>query len=167
MDTIAFKMLLFFVASSLAAWPLLFAGLGTRRDVRRRNETEYTRTAGVIVDYVQKSIRRGRGGMTTYWKPVVEFTAEGQAFRLVNENMMDREKYPVGAEVDILYDVSDPTRFHLAEDPVFTDPGGGAIRIAVVWILACAALSVILAVFVGGARFDFGRIWRSVFRTRR
>ena len=71
----------------------------------------------------------------------------------------------VGATVDILYDVSDPTRFHLESDPVFTDPGGGAIRIALIWILLSAALTVFLAVFVGGATFNFRHLWHDIRRS--
>lgn len=153
------KMLFFFAAASFPAWFLLFAGVGTRRDSRRRSEQEYTRTTGVIVDYVRGEMRTGRSGGHFYWKPVIEFTAEGQSFHLEYGNMMNREKYPDGKEVDLLYDVCDPTHFHLAEDTVFTDPGGGAIRIALIWIIASAALSIGLAVFVGGARFDFHQMW--------
>ena len=150
--SIGFKMLLFFAVASFAAWPLLFAGIGTRRDTRRRNETEHTRATGVIVDYVQTSTRSGRNGRVTWYKPVVEFSADGQKFRLEYPNMMDRNQYPVGTDVDLRYDVSDPTHFHLESDPVFTHPGTGAIRVALIWILASAALTVALAVFVGGLR---------------
>jgi len=158
------KMLFFFAVASFPAWFLLSAGIGTRRDSQRRSEQEYTRTTGVIVDYVCGEVRTGRSGRYTYWKPVVEFVAEGQIFRREYENRMDREQYPVGKEVDILYDVSDPTHFHLAEDPVFTDPGGGAIRIALIWIVASAVLTIALAVFVGGARFDFRQMWQEIQR---
>ncbi len=151
--SIELKMLLFFCVASLFAWPLLFAGLGTRRDSRRRSETEHTRTTGVIVDYARGSFSSGRSAGNGYWKPVVEFTADGQAYRLEYPNMMNRDKYPAGTKVEILYDVSDPTRFHLEADPVFTSPGAGAIRIALIWIILSALLTVALAVFVGGYRF--------------
>ena len=105
----------------------------------------------------------------TYWKPVVEFEAEGQKYRLEYENGMDRDRFPVGMAVDILYAVSDPSRFHLADDPVFLDPGGGAIRISIIWIVVSAALAIALAVFVGGARPDLHRLWhvfQGVVRSR-
>lgn len=47
----AAKMLIYFIMCSFVAWPLLFAGIGTRRDARRREERENTRTTGVIVGY--------------------------------------------------------------------------------------------------------------------
>ena len=87
------------------------------------------------------------------------FNADGQEYRAEYPNRMDRERFPIGAQVEILYDVSDPSRFHLEADPVFADPGGGAIRIGLISILACAALTLLLAVFVGGLRIDFRRLW--------
>ena len=163
----AIKMLVFFTVSTFTAWILLFTGLSQRRESRRRNDQEYTRTTGRIVDYVRREHRGGRSGTYSYWRPVVDFTAEGQAVHTEYENCIDRERFPVGATVDILYDVSDPSRFHLAEDPVFISGGGGAIRIAVIWILCGAALTVFLAVFVGGATFDFGHMWYRIQRFMR
>lgn len=160
MSEMGLKMLMYFAATSFVAWILLFTGLSTRRDCRRRSEQEYTRTTGVIVDYAQKVMRSGRNGTRVYWLPVVEFTAEGQSVHREYENSMDREKFPVGASVEILYDVNRPERFHLADDPVFLAPGQGAIRISILWILASAALTVFLTVFVGGARFDLRHLFR-------
>lgn len=162
------KMLLFFAASSWIAWVLLITGLHSRKELRQRNEVEHTRATGTIVDYARKE-RYGKGGVSVYWKPVVEFTADGQKRRAEYENWMDKDKYPVGTEVDILYDVSNPSRFHLEADPVFTDPGGGAIRISLIWILLSAALTIALAVFVGGATFNFHQLWwdiKTVFGRR-
>lgn len=166
MKIMAAKMLFFFAAASWIAWILLITGLQTRKELRQRNEVEHTRATGTIVDYVRKE-RRGNGGVSAYWKPVVEFTADGQTRRAEYENWMDRDRFPVGTAVDILYDVSDPSRFHLEADPVFVDPGGGAIRISLIWILLSAALTIALAVFVGGARFDFRQLWWDLQRAFR
>lgn len=159
------KMLLFFAASSFVAWIILFVGLSTRRELRRRNERETTRTTGVIVDYVRAETRMGKRGQLEYRKPVIEFTADGQSVRGEYDTSMGRDAHPIGETVDVLYDVSDPSRFHLAYDPVYADPGGGAIRLAVIWIAVSAALTVALAVFVGGATFDLGQMWRDFMRT--
>ena len=164
MNELTFKILLFFAAASFAAWLLLFAGLSQRRDSRRRNEQEYTLTTGNIVDYVQKETRAGRGGVNRRRYPVVEFTVGWQKYRLEYENQMDQAKHPIGEPVGVLYDISDPTHFHLDSDPVFTDPGGGAIRIALIWIILSAVLTVALAVFVGGASFDFSYLWYELKR---
>lgn len=166
----ALKMLAFFATTSWVAWMLLIMGLQTKRECRQRNETEHTRTTGTIVDYARGE-HRYRSGARVYWKPVVEFTADGQKHHDEYPNRMDTDKYPVGSEVDILYDVSNPSQFHLEADPVFTDPGGGAIRISIIWILISALLTILLAVFVGGLRIDFNelryRIWRFFSRIRR
>lgn len=165
----AMKMLFFFAASSWIAWMLLIIGLQTRRESRQRIEAEHTCATGTIVEYVRGEHRYGRGGVSVYWKPVVEFTADGTKRRAEYANGMDKDKYPVGTEVDVLYDVSNPSHFHLAADPVFTDPGGGAIRISIIWILLSAVLTLALAVFVGGARFDFRQLWwdlQRLFRRR-
>ncbi|MBQ8962517.1 MAG: DUF3592 domain-containing protein [Lachnospiraceae bacterium] len=153
------KMLAFFAATSFVAWILLIMGFQTRRESRQRNETEHTRTTGSIVDYARGEHRYGKGGIDVYWKPVVEFIADGQKFHAEYPNRMDKDKYPVGTEVEILYDVSNPSRFHLEADPVFTDPGGGAIRMSLIWILISAVLTILLAVFVGGLRIDFQETW--------
>ena len=155
----ALKMLFFFAVASFPAWLLLFAGLGTRRDMGRKLDREYTPTTGIIVDY--ERVERPAGGrgprnVNVYYKPIVEYIAEGQSFRREYENQMDRDRFPEGMSVEVLYDVSAPGHFHLEADPVFIHRGAGAIRIALIWILASAALTVFLAVFVGGAQFDWG-----------
>lgn len=157
----ALKMLAFFAATSWVAWMLLIMGLQTKRESRQRNETEHTHTTGIIVDYARGE-HRYRSGARVYWKPVVEFTADGQKYRVEYPNGMDKDKYPAGSEVDILYDVSNPSQFHLEADPVFTDPGGGAIRISIIWILISAVLTILLAVFVGGLRINIGELWYRV-----
>ena len=149
----AVKILFFFAVCSFAAWPLLFAGIGTRRDTRRREERENTRTTGVIVAYVRRETGIGRRGTMVSWRPVVEYTAEGQSYREEYDNQMNRAQFPEGLNVEVLYDVSAPDHFHLEADPVFIYKGTGAIRVALIWILASAALTIFLAVFVGGARF--------------
>ena len=149
------KMLFFFAVCSFAAWFLLFAGIGTRRDAKSREDRENTRTTGVIVAYVPHEMRTGRRGSMVSWRPIVEYTAEGQSCRGEYDNSMDRAQFPEGMNVEVLYDVSAPDHFHLEADPVFIHKGAGAIRVALIWILASAALTILLAVFVGGARFDW------------
>ena len=161
------KMLVFFAVASFTGWLLFFAGVGTRREVRRKKDAQYTQCVGTIVDYVRKEVPAGRSGTRVTWKPVVAFTADGRKLRAEYENSMDRDQFPVGAEVGVLYNVSNPAHFHLEADPVFIDSGAGAMRVGLIWILASALLTVLLAVFVGGATFDFGEMWyrvRSFFR---
>ena len=157
--------LLSFALLSIAGWILLIMGIRSRREARLRENTEHTRTTGVIVDHVLKIARTGRnGGSNIYYKPVVEFSAEGQDYHLEYGNYMDHEKYPVGKTIDILYDVSDPTHFHLEEDPMFLGHGG-AVRIGILWIIASAVFVYVVVTVVYGERIDFGPLWQSIADT--
>ena len=160
MDEMTMKMLMFFGYTSLFGWIFLFVGIGAMREKRRREAREYTRTTGVIVDYVARKLSNRHTRGSIWWMPVVSFTADGQEYRLENSNHMDRETCPVGQTVDVIYDVSDPTHFHLASDSAYENGGRTAMKVAVIWILASAAVTVALAVFVGGASFDLSRLWR-------
>lgn len=153
--------LISFALLSIPGWMLLFMGLKTRREARLREDREHTRTTGVIVDHVRKTMRVGRnGGTRVLWKPVVEFSAEGQSYHLEYDNYMDREKHPVGKAVDILYDVGDPTRFHLDEDPMFLRHGG-AVPIGILWIIGSAVFTLVVVMLTFGESSDIGHLWRS------
>jgi len=143
-------LLAIFAAITFAAWILLYLGISQRLESNRRNERERARTTGRIVGYVRREQRTGRrGGRRVYWRPVVEFTAEGRTLREEYENRMDREQFPEGAEVEVLYSAGDPACFHLVADPVFVSGGSEAIRVALVWILAAAVLTILLSLFIG------------------
>ena len=156
MNDVQLNALVWFAVFSAAGWVALVKGLRRRRALRDREEREHGRATGTIVEIAQS--KKGRA------QPVVEFTAEGQSVHREYDNALDPKEFPAGTSVEILYDVNRPERFHLAEDPVFLAPGLGAIRISIIWILASAALTVILAVFVGGARFDLRSLWYDIQR---
>ena len=160
----AVKMLVFFAALSLGAWILLFSGIAQRRESKRRNEQEHTRTTGIIVDYVPRESHRGKSGTYVSLKPVVEFTADGASYRAEYESGLDQAQFPIGTIVDISYDISDPSRFHLDADPVFISGGAVAIRFSLLWIAGSAILTVAFAVFIGGATVDIRHLWYSIRR---
>lgn len=164
MDEMTIKALICFAGFSLTGWILLLVGIGARREQRRREEREHTRATGRIVDYVRRETRAGRSGVSAFWRPVVEFTAEGQRYCLEYENQMDREQCPVGESVEVLYNVSDPAHFHLEEDLAFSRGGANMVRWGLTWIAASAAMTIALAVLVGGATFDFRHLRRSIGR---
>ena len=94
MSSSLFTFLLSFALLSIMGWIILYMGVRSRREARLREDTEHTRTTGVIVDHVRKVIRTGRsGGSHVFWKPVIEFSAEGQDYHLEYGNIMNREKY--------------------------------------------------------------------------
>ena len=152
------KMLTFFAVASFTGWILLFIGISSRRELRRRIEQEHTRTTGRIVDHVLRTPPTSNNSSRAYPVPVIEFSAEGQSYRLVYENRLDPDSFPKGETVDVLYDVSDPTHFHLDADPVFCSCGKAAIKFSLIWILASAALTFLLATVVGGFRPDLSHI---------
>ena len=156
MNDTLFTFLLSFALLSIMGWIILFSGILSKRKARLREDAEYTRTTGIIVNHAPKVISTGRTGASKiFWKPVIEFSAEGQDYHLEYDHTMDRDKYPVGKTVDILYDVSDPTHFHLEEDPEFLRPGGD-VRIGIIWIIASAVFVYVVLTVVYGERIDFG-----------
>ncbi len=161
-DTVL-KMLIFFSGSSLVGWMIFFAGIGAKRSRRKREALELTRAEGTVVDYARKETR-GRGGPYVSWRPVVEYSVYEQRYHLEYENGMDPEQYPVGSTVEVLYNPDRPSEFHLAEDAVYRNGGGNAVRIGLTWILLCAVGTVALAVFVGGWNPDFRRLGRDAGR---
>lgn len=123
-------------------------GLQQRRDAARKLETELMRTKGMIVDYTPKKFRRRIYVTGICWLPTVEYRVNGETYRAPNRYYTDREQFPLGTEVDISYDLRDPTHFHLENDPAIHDPGGPAIRLGVIWIILCCVLTILLAVLL-------------------
>ncbi len=165
MDNILLKILVCFIVYSLPGWLLLCIGLSTRKEKRLRDQLERNRTAGRIVDYKKPEGHPGRDPMNSIIKPVVEFTVYEQEYRLEYGNPMDQKKWPVGTEVEVIYDGNDPRRFHLGPDPIYGNGGSKAIRIGVIWILTGAAATLALAVFVGGESLkDLWEMFTNLFR---
>ena len=71
MSEIAGKMLLFFGVSSLLGWIMLFTGISSRREQRRREEYERTRATGRIVDYVREKSPKA----FIVWDPIASASA--------------------------------------------------------------------------------------------
>lgn len=124
--------LLVFVMWSFFGWLLFFMGLSSRRDWRRRDETQTAHADGVIEAYVAK---RTSGKNYSYHLPVVRFVAEGQEYRLESEFAMKPDELPVGTPVQVCYDPADPTRFHLDLEEVRHGNTNGPMTFGIVWIL--------------------------------
>ena len=161
MSEMTMKVLASFAMFSLTGWILLLVGFGARRERRRREDREHTRVEGRVADYVPG---KKPGLAPDLARPVIEFTADGQPYRLEYPDPLSRQAYPVGEPVEVLYDVSDPTRFHLEADEAFYKGGGRLVRIGGLWIAASLALTLALAVFVGGASLDLNVLWHNVVR---
>ena len=163
MSEIVRKMLVFFGVSSLFGWIFVFVGISARREQRRREESEHTRASGVVVEYTDGE-RHGKHGPYVIHRPVIEFTADGAKVRKTYENSLKQEEFPVGTEVEVLYDVNDPARFHLESDLAFSRGSGNLMKIGLVWVLLAALLTFALAIFVGGWRPDISHVGRDVKR---
>ena len=144
------KMLAFFAVASLGGWSWLMTALAIRR--RKRRETE--RAEGVVADNAIKAYRTGRRvRVTRYrWVSTIEYTALGQRRESRYVNPGAEPRYRAGTPVEVLFDPNDPLRAHITDDPLFEDDEDRSIRGAVIWILAAAVLTVLLAVCVGGWR---------------
>ena len=140
--------LLAFGLWSLMGLILIGVGLHTLRYQRKKESRERALTAGRIVEAVKKVHRAAKGGNVTYYVPVVEFQAEGQAYRLENENgSREQDSIIVGKMVDVLYDPADPTHFHLTEDDANDQSAHSLIKWGVVWIVCAAALTAVCRIF--------------------
>lgn len=127
-----------FIAFSVGGWILLAVGILFRRRWLRKQEQERVRATGVVVGYAGNAPANSRR-----CTPIIEYTAEGQTLRAPCKGPFEREKYPVGETLDILYDADDPTRFHQDADediPV----GRGLVRAGLVWIAVAAILTAAL-----------------------
>ena len=111
------KFLILYAATSFAGWLFACIGISGMRDTRKREARETSHTTGQVVEHVKyrkrsrnHARRPRRPRYYTYWRAVVEFTAEGKAFRA--EGMLVDGKPAVGETIDIWYDPDDPTHFH-------------------------------------------------------
>ena len=140
--------LLAFCLWSLMGLILIGVGLYTIRYQRKKEAVERALTAGKIVEAVKKVHRGAKGGSVTYYVPLVEFQAEGQTYRLENENgSRELDSIVVGKTVDVLYDPADPTHFHLTEDDANDTSAHSIIKWGVIWIVGAAALTAVCRIF--------------------
>ena len=149
MDKMIFKILICFAVFSSIGWMILFLGISTRRDKRKRDMFERTCTTGRIVGYVERKSDAGKYIAAHSWCPMVEFTVFGQKYTLEYDGALDMKKWPAGSDVTVGYDGNDPAHFHLEEDFTYTNGGSNAIRIGIIWILCAAVATLTLAVLVG------------------
>ncbi len=147
MSEMTVKILLTFAMFSFVGWIMLLTFISMRYRQRRQQEQERAGATGHIVEYKAGT---GRGGRI----PVVEFSVMGQTYRLEANGRMNPDEHPVGEEVDVHYDAADPHRFHLGPETGIVPIGRGGLRFSLIWIAGSLVMTLVLAVFVGGADFD-------------
>lgn len=142
-----------FVILSLGGWICLAAGARRRRRSQATEEARRGRATGRIVEYVKGT----RGGVT---RPVVEFTAEGQVYRL--EAPANPGAAAVGEEVEVRYDPDDPARFHIEAPQATNTDGSGLVRAGIAWIAVAAVLAAGITALPRRTQFELMHALRSV-----
>ena len=94
--------LVFFIPSAV----LLLLALGLFFS-RRAFAQRANRTDGVVVDYAVRK-RRTQGRWRLRQHPVLQYTVDGQSYRLTANVGTTAREYPMGTELTILYRASDP-----------------------------------------------------------
>ena len=152
MSEMTVKILQSFALFSFIGWIVLFTWIGTRFRQRRQREQERAGATGHIVEYKEGADRHGRQ------VPVVEFSVLGENYRQAATIRLNPAEHPVGEEVTVHYDAYDPRRFHLDQEVGTAPAGFGGLRFSLIWIAGSLVLTILLAVFVGGADLDLRRI---------
>ncbi len=121
-----------FAILSLGGWICLAVGARRRRRSQATEEAQRGRATGRVTEFVAAS----GGGVT---RPVVEFTAEGQVYRL--EAPANPEGASVGDSVEVRYDPDDPARFRIESGQEINRDGRGLVRAGVAWVVVAAVLA--------------------------
>ncbi len=133
---------------------LVLFGLLGRRNWNRKLEKERALAAGRVVGYAQRTA--GQRG-SPVCQPIIAFTVDGEEHRANWNAIVPLSQWPVGKEVDLLYDPEHPEEFHLSEQegesPPFSVMRGGAILIA----LALTAVIALRLLSGGGLLPEKGR----------
>lgn len=130
----------------------MIEALGDRRVWRRREETERTRTTGVVVGFAEERHRyRSRRSLNahyvTVYYPIVRFRADGVEYKLKCTSIVPRDKFQEDQAVDLLYDPNNPTHFHLDRGDMEERSTRGTIIFALVLLtIAVATIVVLLSV---------------------
>lgn len=133
-----------FIGCSLSGWIFVCVAIYTERYQRKKEATERALASGKIVDSVQKVNTAGRRRPTTYYVPVIEFEANGQVYRLENENGVRHvEEIEIGKSVDVMYDPNEPAHFHITTDDANEKTSASIMRIGVIIIIGAAVLAIV------------------------
>ncbi len=144
MDDPLQRMILIFVLVNLPAWCFIGYALYSTVKERRRQDREYTRATGTVTELIPHEVRTGRNGtrIEIYWKPVVEYNADGTLVKHESPIEYREGDFEVGETVDLFYDLNDPSHFHLEkhyEREAYT--AKLCIKIGLVWTVVSAVIA--------------------------
>lgn len=128
-------------------------GLLGRRNWREKLEKERARTTGVVVEQIEKT--DGRRG-APLCRLIIGFTADGTQQRARWGAIVAVAEWPVGREVELLYDPDHPENIHLAEQEG-ENPPMSVMRTGIL-LIAVALVAVLGLRWLGGGpgRAPFG-----------
>lgn len=111
---------------------LVVIGLMCLRNWNRKLEKERARATGVVSGYAQKT--SGHRG-SPVCEPIIAFMADGVERKANWNAIVPLSQWPIGREVELLYDPDHPEDIHLAEQEGDSPPNsimrGGAILIVI------------------------------------
>ena len=140
--------LILFLGWSLIGFIFIGVALYTKRYQRKKEINEASLATGRIVDVIEKTHHSGRGGTVRYYVPVIEFSVNDKEYRLENENgSRERDKIIIGKDVDVMYDASDPTHFHLTEYDANEESSNSLFRFGLILVFGAVVLTVICYVY--------------------
>lgn len=124
---------------------LVVFGLLGRRNWQAKLDRERARATGTVVGHAKKTGgSRGR----PICHPVIRFRVDGAERESEWNTPAVAEEWPIGKEVELLYDPDHPEHIHLAEEEG-EGPPHSVMRTGVIWI-AVALAAVLLIKTVGG-----------------
>ena len=136
--------LILFLGWSLIGFIFIGVALYAKNYQHKKEIIECSLASGKIVDSIEKK-HHSRSGTVRYYVPVIEFSANNTEYRLENENgSRDRDKIIIGKSVDVMYDPSDPTHFHLTEDDANEKSSNSLLRLGSFhWMIISNLLQII------------------------
>ena len=122
--------------------------LWDRRAWHKREEAERVRTTGVLVGFVEEQRRYSSAQhpiahYVIVYHPIVLFQVDGVEYKLKSAETIPREKYREGQSLELLYDSTSPTHFHLDRGDMHERSTRGAVIFAPVW-MTCALIAIAL-----------------------
>ena len=101
-----------------------------------------------MTELIPHQVRTGKSGtrIETYWKPMVEYNADGTLVKHESPIEYREGDFEVGETVDLFYDLNDPSHFHI--EKLYEREANTArlcVKIGLVW----AVVSAVIAYFGG------------------
>ena len=114
--------------------------------MRRKQKWETARAVGKVVCFETRVNRTGKYRNVVHERdsPVVEFSVDGTTVRHKSDIEYGENTFEVDEIVHLLYDPSDPSRFHLEKGfRRLLSSGGTLIAVGIAWVVLSCVLVVL------------------------